>query len=336
MGLTVSRNLLSTRSLCLSLCIAAAASASGLDAYGVPASADSPTATIPAASPVVPTVPAATPLPPTVQVIPESPVAEATLRPTAVSRSTAAPSQPQPTAPISGPGAPSDVSLLPSPAQLQADARLRWGTRIPSAVRRWAFLIAPAARRYHVDPKLVAAVMTMESGGDPSAWNQGSDARGLMQVLHGSWSPAQNIDVGTRMLAGFLAEFHDLRLALAAYNAGPGAVLAYHGVPPYRETHDYVIIVTYLYDLYSHRHLSSSRSTLYTRTVHDLRRFASQRKKVGLLSRAAATVSAQGRVCAVSGECVSTSNSLFPTMDPFWPIPGSPDPLIHIGPQTAQ
>src|SRR5205085_12059626 len=131
------------------------------------------------------------------------------------------------------------------------NALLRWGDRIPASVRRWAYIVVPTARRYHLDPNLIAAVMTMESDGDPLAWNSTSDARGLMQVLHGPWDPRANILEGTKMLAGFYEQFHDPILALAAYNAGPNAVLSYGGVPPYRETRDYVVVVSYLYDLYS-------------------------------------------------------------------------------------
>src|ERR1700737_945154 len=64
------------------------------------------------------------------------------------------------------------------------------------------------------------------------AWNSRSDARGLIQVLHGPWDPKENIEIGCTMLAGLLAQFHDLTLALAAYNAGPNAVLSYGGGPP--------------------------------------------------------------------------------------------------------
>jgi hypothetical protein len=209
-------------------------------------------------------------------------------------------------------------------------------------VRRWAFLIVPAAQRYGVDPKLVAAVMTVESGGDPEAWNTGSDARGLMQVLHGPFDPADNIDLGTKMLAGFLQDFHDVRLALAAYNAGPGAVLQFGGIPPYRETRDYVIIVTYLYDLYSHRALTIKRKSQFQATIQDLKRIPSQRKKTRVIETA---VELAGRSAASSAGDTSPSTkpcrtgcyrdaqpAIFPTMDPFWPMPGPPDPLQHVGP----
>lgn len=224
----------------------------------------------------------------------------------------------------------------PSPAELRESARLRWGHHIPAAVRRWAFLIIPIARRYGIDPNLVAAVMTMESGGDPSALSP-ADARGLMQILHGPWDPRQNVRDGVRMLSTFLDEFHDLDLALAAYNAGPAAVTQYNGVPPYRETRDYVIIVHYLYDLFGHRSLSAHRKAQYQSTLSDLARFKRQRKKIPFLTKVAGTHAHLKLTCSSFGDsCVSRSKAtLFPTLDPFWPMPGLPDPLRQVGPTLA-
>lgn len=262
-----------------------------------------------------------------------------TVSPTVLVPTVAPTAAPRPSATVSAPAISpgyGSVSLDPSPAQLRLSARLRWGKRVPADVRRWAFLIVPAARRYHVDPNLVAAVMTMESGGDPRAWS-GADARGLMQVLHGSFDPAENIDSGVSMLAGFLHEFHDVSLALAAYNAGPGAVIAYGGIPPYRETRDYVIIVTYLYDLYSHRTLTAHRRAQFSATLHDLRRFKNQRKKVTLLATAANLQPPRVVKCGVNDPCIkSFDERVFPTMDPFWPMPGPPDPLQRVGPAVSQ
>jgi hypothetical protein len=224
----------------------------------------------------------------------------------------------------------------PSPEQLRESARLRWGNHVPDDVRRWAFLIVPISNHYGIDPNLVAAVMTMESGGDPSALSP-ADARGLMQVLHGPWDPRQNITVGVRMLAAFLDEFHDLDLALAAYNAGPAAVSAYNGVPPYRETQDYVIIVHYLYDLFGHRSLSAHRREQYRSTLKDLARFKRERKKIPFLSKVAGARTHLELTCSSFGDsCFSkTHATLFPTLDPFWPIPGLPDPLHRVGPTLA-
>lgn len=109
-------------------------------------------------------------------------------------------------------------------------------------------LVRRAAARYGVDVDLIHAVIRAESDYDPHCLSS-AGAIGLMQLmpatarslgLTDAWDPAQNIDGGTKYLRQQLERFGDLRLALAAYNAGPGAVLRYGGVPPYPETRNYV------------------------------------------------------------------------------------------------
>jgi soluble lytic murein transglycosylase-like protein len=113
----------------------------------------------------------------------------------------------------------------------------------------FAPLIQDAARRAGVDPALVAAVAKAESSFKPQAQSK-AGAKGLMQLMDGTarrlgvtdpFDPAQSLDGGARFLGDLLKQFHgDIRLALAGYNAGPGAVQKYGGIPPYQETQRYV------------------------------------------------------------------------------------------------
>jgi soluble lytic murein transglycosylase-like protein len=112
-----------------------------------------------------------------------------------------------------------------------------------------ASLVRTAASTNAVDPKLVFSVIDAESHGDPSAVSR-VGAQGLMQLMPGTsamyrvanpFDPYQNVDAGTRYLHDLLHRYKgNVRLALAAYNAGPGAVDAAHGVPPFAETRAYV------------------------------------------------------------------------------------------------
>ena len=110
-------------------------------------------------------------------------------------------------------------------------------------------IIRRAAQRYSVDELLVAAIVEAESSFNAAAISP-VGAVGLMQVMPSTaatygagdpWNPAVNVDLGARYLSRLLNRFGgDLELALAAYNAGPGAVDRYDGMPPYRETRAYV------------------------------------------------------------------------------------------------
>ena len=108
-------------------------------------------------------------------------------------------------------------------------------------------LIAKAAEEHAVDPNLVRAVIKVESAYKPKARSH-KGAMGLMQLMpatareygvRDAYDPAQNINAGVKHLRSLLDRF-DVRLAVAAYNAGAGAVQRYGGIPPYRETRDYV------------------------------------------------------------------------------------------------
>lgn len=110
-------------------------------------------------------------------------------------------------------------------------------------------MLTKAGAQHHVDAELLASVIHAESGGRMTAVSR-TGARGLMQLMPGtagamgvkdSFAPEENVEGGTKYLDGLLTRYHDnLALALAAYNAGPGAVDRYRGVPPFRETRAYV------------------------------------------------------------------------------------------------
>ncbi|WP_229721758.1 lytic transglycosylase domain-containing protein [Marinobacterium nitratireducens] len=116
-----------------------------------------------------------------------------------------------------------------------------------------------AARSHSVDPALVRAMIHAESAFNSTAVSK-KGAQGLMQLMPATAAELgvtnaldvqQNIDGGVRYLAGLLKRFGgDTRLAVAAYNAGPGAVQKYGGVPPYAETRVYVQRVAILRDRY--------------------------------------------------------------------------------------
>jgi soluble lytic murein transglycosylase-like protein len=129
----------------------------------------------------------------------------------------------------SGQGAPDAPAMLP-PAQIDA-------------------LVSDNAQSQNVDPALIKAIIANESGFNAHATSN-VGAQGLMQLMPGTaaglgvtdaYDPAQNVAGGTKYIKGLLDHFNgDVRLAVAAYNAGPGAVEKYGGVPPYAETQNYV------------------------------------------------------------------------------------------------
>lgn len=110
-------------------------------------------------------------------------------------------------------------------------------------------LITKAATKYGLDPKLFTALVKQESAFDPSARSK-AGAMGLTQLMPGTarelgvqnpFDPEQSLDGGAKYLSKMLTRFNnDPRLALAAYNAGPGTVEKFGGIPPYTETQNYV------------------------------------------------------------------------------------------------
>ena len=132
--------------------------------------------------------------------------------------------------------------ILPDPSVPAAAATPPSGGTPP-----YAALFAAAGRTHGVSPALLTAVARAESGFDPAARSP-AGAQGLMQLMPATaaglgidpWRPAEAVDGAARLLKSHLARFGSTELALAAYNAGPGAVQEHGGIPPYRETQDYV------------------------------------------------------------------------------------------------
>jgi soluble lytic murein transglycosylase-like protein len=114
--------------------------------------------------------------------------------------------------------------------------------------------IDAAAAETSLDSALIASVIHAESGGNPKAVSP-AGAKGLMQLVDStaqkygvvdSFDPAENIRAGSRFLKHLLEKYKDVKLALAAYNAGPGNVDRFGGIPPFKETRAYVAKVTSL------------------------------------------------------------------------------------------
>ena len=141
---------------------------------------------------------------------------------------------------------PTDGAAVPVSPSVAAHQRL-------SQAASYEGVIAEAAKRHNVDPRLVHAVITVESRYQPLA-RSAKGAMGMMQLMPGTardlrvlnpYDAAANIDGGVRYLRQLLDRF-ELRLALAAYNAGAGTVERFGGVPPYPETRSYVARVLQL------------------------------------------------------------------------------------------
>lgn len=124
-------------------------------------------------------------------------------------------------------------------------------------------LIRRAAREHQVDFALVKAIMHVESAFNPYAKSH-KGAHGLMQLLPSTaqrygvgtrdlYDPYHNIQAGVRYLKFLNTQFRDVRLVIAAYNAGENAVVSYRGIPPYEETVNYVSKVLQQKQRYSAR-----------------------------------------------------------------------------------
>lgn len=136
---------------------------------------------------------------------------------------------------------------LPPGFELQPAGNLA-SHSFPPEVQRWEPLVGSIAQRYGLDTEFILRIIEAESGGNPNAVSP-RGAIGLMQLMpdtaralgvQNPYDPVQNIEGGVRYLRHLLDRFGDRRLALAAYNAGPGNVQRYGGVPPFPETIRYL------------------------------------------------------------------------------------------------
>jgi cell wall-associated NlpC family hydrolase len=138
--------------------------------------------------------------------------------------------------------------IVPSDSQLAAGVTTARVSGSVSSTTPYANLFEAASQKYGVPAALLSAVAQQESGYNAKAVSP-VGAQGLMQLMPGtakglgvtnSFDPAQAVDGAARMLRDLTNRFGRTDLALAAYNAGPGAVLKYDGIPPYPETQNYV------------------------------------------------------------------------------------------------
>lgn len=155
----------------------------------------------------------------------------------------------------SAPGARPVVALLPLTPVLKARVEVSTEFVALPASEAYDDIIREAAAEYELDPDLIRAVMQTESAFDPLVVSR-AGAEGLMQLMpelaaemgvSDSFDPRENIMGGVRYLRRLLNFYDgDLSLALAGYNAGPGNVERYGGVPPFPETLKYVKTITLL------------------------------------------------------------------------------------------
>lgn len=130
--------------------------------------------------------------------------------------------------------------------------------RKPSSKRHVDTYIKEASKRYGIDSHLIKAIMKVESDFNPRAVSK-RGAKGLMQIMpenfdalniQDPFDPRENIMGGTQYLKQLLNQFGEVELALAAYNAGPTPVSRVNGIPPFRETEEYVKkVLNYYYRL---------------------------------------------------------------------------------------
>ncbi|MBN1980401.1 MAG: transglycosylase SLT domain-containing protein [Chitinivibrionales bacterium] len=159
------------------------------------------------------------------------------------------------------------ASLTRQPSWMLSEQFLRPSTEVKNnsgsvqapSLDTWSDLINEASVSSGIDSSLIKAIIAQESNGNQYALSR-AGAKGLMQLMDStarqfkvtdSFNPRENVLAGVSYLKQLLSQFDgDERLALASYNAGPSSVLKYGGIPPYKETQEYVTRVLQRRDLY--------------------------------------------------------------------------------------
>ena len=146
-------------------------------------------------------------------------------------------------------GTNNSINEKPAGESLVEESKIISRSSLSENVNRFLSVVNEAASEFKLDPDLLKAVIAQESGGKPNAVSR-NGAKGLMQLMDSTvagldvkniFDPRDNIFAGARYLKELLIVYNgDLKLALAAYNAGPGAVKLYNGIPPYSETHNFI------------------------------------------------------------------------------------------------
>ncbi|MBL1212555.1 MAG: transglycosylase SLT domain-containing protein [Ignavibacteriae bacterium] len=136
-------------------------------------------------------------------------------------------------------------------------AKLKPSSGSENRLNNYESIINEASKKFNVDKNLIKSVIFTESAANVKA-KSSANAKGLMQLMDSTamdmgvknvWDPKENIYGGTKYLGKMLRQYNgDVKLSLAAYNAGPGNVKKYNGVPPFKETENYITRVLSYYN----------------------------------------------------------------------------------------
>jgi soluble lytic murein transglycosylase-like protein len=137
------------------------------------------------------------------------------------------------------------------------DSKLKPSSGSVNRINNYEKIIDEASKKFNVDKNLIKSVIFTESAANSKA-KSSANAKGLMQLMDSTagdmgvnnvWDPKENIYGGTKYLGKMLRQYNgDVKLSLAAYNAGPGNVNKYGGVPPFKETENYITRVLSYYN----------------------------------------------------------------------------------------